>query len=314
MRFIVAALALLLLSAICAFAVQSHPTQWTFSTIDDPRGETVLTGINNLGKVVGYVQTGGVRAVTAEGPGYAGWIDISFPGAANSYALGLSNTRMQVGHADDGMGSSFGYVRGAGAYSSYGTPITWLYDVNDILCGGHNCGGGGGAPTDPLIVGMTADPTSGIATAFQVDWITKAVTTFAPPGAVSAVATGINGKGHVCGYFIDASGAVSSWVYENGTYYEFGFPGAQSTTARAINWQDDIVGKYVDASGAAHGFVMFFHTSWPPITIDFPGGSSTIVRGINNHDELVGSYVDAGGATHGFLAIPQNCPGCHIGA
>lgn len=130
--------------------------------------------------------------------------------------------------------------------------------------------------------------------------------TYAPPNAVAAVASGINGKGDICGYMTNTNGVVLSWFYKDGYYTEYVYPGAISTTAFALNWQDQIVGSYIDAAGATHGFILSFprtiHATWQ--SIDFPGATSSEVRSINDHVDVVGSYVDAAGSTHGFLAVP----------
>jgi hypothetical protein len=295
-----------------AAAAQRHYSVWTYADVNVPKyANTVLTGINNLGKIVGYAYTdsinGAVVAVTAQPP-YTSWWSISFPGATHSVVSGLSNTYIQVGHYQS-VGGTFAYIHDHGVFASYEIPGTEFRGENNILCGGHNCGPGQqNSHTDPLIVGYI-EISPGIYQAFEYDYATKGLALLNPPGAVSAIATGVNGKNHIVGSMVTANGTAESWLLLNGKYYEFAYPGAVRTTALGLNWQDNIVGAYVDASGKTHGFIYSYpdsaHRAWQ--TIDEPNAVDfTVIYSINDHDAFVGDYADAAGRYHGFLATPQS--------
>lgn len=312
-RIILAAVA----ATLClspAIAKPGHPTSWTFSTVDVPKNSnTVLTGINNLKKVTGYAFNGAidgaVEAVTAEAP-YASFFNISFPGSTHSVAAGLSNTQLQVGHYASKSGT-FAYARDHGKYTSYGSRGTEFFGENNVLCpnAGTHCHGQDKG-SDRLAVGF--ETVDGAFRAIEYDITAKVVAHLKPPGAKSAIATGINGKGKIVGEMTTSSGVAESWALIKGQYYEFAFPGATRTTALSINWQDDIAGAYVDSAGNRHGFVYYFQ----PIgsckvgstcyTVDAPNAvGASIIYGINDQDELVGSYAEGSGAWHGFFAAPN---------
>lgn len=290
-----------------------HPTSWTYYTVDVPhQTATVLTGINNLKKATGYAFdgaiTGATEAVSAEAP-YATFAKIGYPGAAHSIASGLSNTFIQVGHYEAPKGT-FAYVRDHGKYTSYGNPGTEFYGENAILCpnAGTHCHGED-KNSDPLCVGF--ETIGHRLQAIEYGFNSKTLTLLNPPGAVDAIATGINGRGRIVGEMTTAMGLSESWVYEEGSYYEFSFPGATRTTALAINWQRDVVGAYTDGAGVTHGFVYYFQagnscklgTTCYTLDESAAGTTSTVVYSINDSDELVGDYT-ANGVLHGFEAEP----------
>jgi uncharacterized membrane protein len=158
-----------------------------------------------------------------------------------------------------------------------------------------------------LGVGFYADPNQHHH-AFELIQTTGQFHGISPPGAVSAVASGINSKGDIVGYYTKSGGATESFLLKGGVYTEFVYQGARATEARSINWEDDIAGDYVDSSGNTHGFVLENLLGTPQWTapIDDPQGpGQTFVVGIENHHYLVGYYVDGGGNTDGFLASPK---------
>lgn len=124
-----------------------------------------------------------------------------------------------------------------------------------------------------------------------------------PPGAVGAVASGINRWGDVAGYLELKSGETEGFLLKNGAYAEFAYPGSSDTKALGINRRDEIVGSYVDAAGATHGFILHHPTGeqyWQ--SFDEPNAAgATILHGIDDHGDLVGAYVDASGNTNGFV-------------
>lgn len=303
----------------------SYPTQWTYSSVTNPNGPTVLTGVNNNLKVVGYWSANGIyTAVTSEcSNGCAGWTNINYPGATSSLAEGMNtgtaeneaSSRTIVGYYITTPGNTIGYYRLNGeGFISYSINGTELLGASHVQCADIKawaCHGQQIVNPDPLMVGYLTGPSPNkiytVTQAFEYDATTKAVTVFSPPGAYSAVATGINGHACVVGYMTTGpSSNVTSWFYRYGTYFAINYPGASSTTAYGINWQGDIVGDFTDLSGNTHGFVIYQpQTSHPLyIPIDYPGATSTVVRAIQAHNDIVGSYVDASGMTHGFIGIP----------
>jgi|HubBroStandDraft_6_1064221.scaffolds.fasta_scaffold00164_11 hypothetical protein len=165
------------------------------------------------------------------------------------------------------------------------------YAVTEIL----------GFNSSRVAVGFYVDR-SGADVPFELNVITGSFASLKPPGAASAQATGINGKGDVVGWFTGPSG-TKGFILRASTYQVFSYPKSTSTQALGLNWQDQIVGSYVDTSGVTHGFLLsgpVSHPQWQ--SFDNPKAKGfTTLNGINNHDDLVGNYFDNVGNTHGFL-------------
>lgn len=320
MKLLLSLVAVALLCGASAPGHHGHPVSWKFYTVDDfAYKNTVLTGINNLGKVTAYSYSGTINgpiaALVAE-PSYADWENINFPSWQHCVASGLSNSFIQVGHCSaystNGKVTTFGYVRDHGAYTPYQSFNEFLGE-NKINCPPPDIRTGHchskGVDKDPLIVGFfLGDEYS----PFEYDFDHQTMTPFTPPGAFSAVATGINGKGDVVGYMTDASGEHKSWAYENvyDKYYEFAYPGAVRTSALAVNWQDNIVGCMLDASGKRHGFIYSEPFGSKPVwqIINEPKATGdTCINSINDPDVFVGDYF-ANGVMHGFEAVPTSLP------
>lgn len=131
-----------------------------------------------------------------------------------------------------------------------------------------------------------------------------------PPGAKSAVATGINAVGDISGWQYASSGD-SGFFLHVGTYYSVRYPGASTTRALGLNSHDQIVGYYREsASTERHGLILTNPTKagsqqvWQ--SIDEPSAKrGTVVTGINDNDDICGYYVDGNGVQHGFVATPS---------
>jgi len=94
---------------------------------------------------------------------------------------------------------------------------------------------------------------------------------------------------------------LNSFIFKNNIYSDFVYPGASITRARGINDANQIVGEYVFDGG--HGFLLS-GLSFSPI--DFPGAYRTMATGINNAGRIVGYYWDNTylHKIHGFIATP----------
>ena len=88
------------------------------------------------------------------------------------------------------------------------------------------------------------------------------------PGATRTVACGINDKGQIVGWFIDATG-THGFLKDSSTFTPIDVPGATATGGFGINNSGQIVGYFTDASGD-HGFLatpVEMDTSPPIITV-----------------------------------------------
>ncbi len=77
-----------------------------------------------------------------------------------------------------------------------------------------------------------------------------------PFNAAASVATGLNDRGEVVGYYSDGTDTYG-FIYSAGSFQIVQFPiGALSTVPLSINDADQIVGYYIDLSGKRHGFML----------------------------------------------------------
>lgn len=128
----------------------------------------------------------------------------------------------------------------------------------------------------------------------------SAVTTIAPPGAISSSAADLSDSGVIVGVYTDSSHTIHGFVDTNGAYTVIDYPGATSTSVAGINASGTMVGTYTDSANKQHGF-QFAHSHF--VTIDFPMAEHTFVEGINDAGAIAGTYYDVNYAIHGFTYI-----------
>jgi hypothetical protein len=287
-------------------------SSWTFSTLDNPDDSyyNALTGINNLGKIVGFTGNGSksdpYKGFDVTDYGQGKFRNVNYPSAVDTVATSLNNSKSIAGYYVTTQGWIFGFIRQGGIYTSYKDPklkkgdsnITELLGINDAT----------------LAVGFYTDE-YGVDHAFELNATTGQFHPVAPPGGVSVEATGINGKGDIVGFMTTQKGSTScsnspckTWLLKGGSYTDYTYPDSTNTQALAVNWQDQIVGFFVDSSGDTHGFVLSDPLAKPKWQqIDEPKAEGpTVVTSIQDKDSMVGYYQDSSsGYTNGFLATPS---------
>jgi probable HAF family extracellular repeat protein len=80
--------------------------------------------------------------------------------------------------------------------------------------------------------------------------------TFSPlnvPGATITVASGINNRGQIVGWFLDATG-THGFLKDGSTFTTIDVPDTQVTSAYGINDRGQVVGSFLDATGE-HSFL-----------------------------------------------------------
>ena len=78
------------------------------------------------------------------------------------------------------------------------------------------------------------------------------LTTLAFPDAVATVPFGINNRGHVVGFYLDANQVRHGFLFKNGAYTTIDHPLASSDSqAHDLNDRGQIVGLYERAAGQA---------------------------------------------------------------
>jgi uncharacterized membrane protein len=277
------------------------PYNWNFVTVNDPSSSTSsrVLGIDDLGQVVGNFGSGtpsdpshGFSSLTP----YTQFRTLNFPLAVNTVATSISGTRIVAGYfVDNSPGRhTFGFIRNRAIwtyYKDFKTP-KGPNTVNELL--GINDSG--------IAVGFYKDSYGNDMPYELADGHYQPLR---PPGAVTAMATGINKPGDITGAETLASGVTEGWALRNGVYSQFSYAGASSTQAFAINYQGEIVGSYVDGAGT-HGFILTSLSQQQWQSIDEPNAAGvTVVTSINDHHTISGWYVDASGRTNGFVATIQ---------
>lgn len=280
-----------------------------FVTVNNPNDPyyTLVTGVNQLGKIVGYSghgTTGNPARGFAAEPPYDKFRGINYPGGLDTYPTSLTNTYIVGGY----------FVN-----TLFGSKQTWMFvDDHGLYTLYKDHKGPGGHQTVQELLGINDSDVAvgfyedqGKDEPFEFEILTKFFVPLHPPGAVSAEATAINGKGDAAGFEMLSNGTIRSWVWINPLYTTFSYPKAKWTKALGINWQDQIVGEYQDSTGKTHGFVLSYvvHAKHARLwqSVDDPNaGRTTVVSSLNNHDEIAGWYVDASGHTHGFIATDSS--------
>lgn len=278
-------------------------TNYTFTRLDNPNdpNQTILTGINNEDKITGYYGDGSNKHpytgfIVRKPYGSHNFQKEDYPTAHGTFVTSLNNRKAIAGYFIDKVVHNwlYGFIYTGGIWTEYKDPalrkgksnITQLLGLNDA----------GLAP------GFYQDD-AGVNHAFELNEQTGKYHAIIPPQLLSVKATGINGKGDICGYGTVASGATISFMLKGGSFTLFAYTGSLDTEALAINWQDQLVGKYVDVEGATHGFILsnpLASQVWQ--SIDEPNSTGkTVITSIEDHRNLVGYYADSAGNTHGFL-------------
>jgi probable HAF family extracellular repeat protein len=120
------------------------------------------------------------------------------------------------------------------------------------------------------------------------------------PDAVDTLPTGINDRGHVVGYYVDARGATHGFVWRNGRFSRLDAPRGTGATPVDINDRGEVVGLRRDGAGEMQGFLL---SDGRYTTFSVPGARTTIPFGINDDGQIVGYTADDANRTgaRGFL-------------
>jgi hypothetical protein len=274
-------------------------TTYSFDKLGDAADPTFnqLLGINDEGVIAGYFGSGAKnhpnKGYTISAYAAKGLANENFPGSVQTQVTGLNDMGKTVGFYVTASGANIGFFDKNGVFTSVADPNAAGSPATTQLLGVNNLG---------MSVGFYNDAT-GNAHAFEFNTKTGAFTALTPPGAVSAMATGINDLGDVSGIITTATKATEGFLLVDGTYELLNVPGASATQAFGLNDADEVVGQYSSANGKTmHGF-LFNGRAYR--TIDDPAGiGSTLVNGINNAGDVVGFYTDAAGNTDGFVGMP----------
>ena len=258
----------------------TKPT-YNFTPISPP-GITfdTVTGINNLGKIVGYTYSTAKNDLFTYDGGF--YTNLSGPSLVN-ISGGMNDFGHFVGYGE-GQAQQFpnGFLYDGSTFQSAASANTQLTGINNSgqIVGNHTLAWSG--PGGPGFLDSGGN-----------------VTNLEVPLSNGAFAYGINNSGQIVGYYLDSHNLAHAFVDTNGTYTTLDEPlGTDGTYATAINDTGQIFGYYKNASGQ-HGFL---YINGAFTTLDNPlGVNGTSLTGINEYGQIVGNYLDSAGQSHGFL-------------
>jgi hypothetical protein len=195
---------------------------FAFTTLDDQADPTFnrLLGINNEGKIGGYYGSG---APGSPNRGYvvtppyqqANFKHQDYPSGIQTEVTSVNNKHTIAGFYVDEKGKIFGFTQSHGIWYTYadrhgrhgrGT-------VTEIL----------GLGDQGIGVGFYV-AASGLNEAFTIDEATGKFAPIRPPGSDNAIASGIDGRGDIAGYFTRHSRNIVSFLLRHGRYTRLAFP------------------------------------------------------------------------------------------
>ncbi len=308
-------------AATASAPAAAPPGRYTFRTLDNPADPTfnLLLGINNGGVIAGAYGSGAAghpsRGYLLLPGGQGDYVNVNFPAAVQTQVTSLNNRGILVGfwsrqnNASRFNAESGFYAVGASQFHTADFPAGFTTKPPvDQLLGVNDAGIAVGAWIN------AQDRSRGYEFNINTHQFTRVMVPGAPQGreAPSVVASGINDRGDICGFYVPTLGGdtIGFLKLANGTFTRIAFPAATMTKPFAVNDSGLVVGAYTINTGgkiAMHGFTWTASRGFT--TIDDPLGiGATAVAGVNDAGDLVGFYTDAKGNTNGMLAVAQGRP------
>jgi uncharacterized membrane protein len=124
------------------------------------------------------------------------------------------------------------------------------------------------------------------------------------PGSAVTGPTKVNDRRQVVGIYLDGSGVLHGFLWDDGRFRTIDVPGATATAVFAINNRGQMVGSYIDADGAYHGFLRERNgrvRTLPDAPGAAPATGGTQPFALNDRGQIVGLAYDAQGGSRGFL-------------
>ncbi|MGA2889565.1 MAG: hypothetical protein ABSE51_16070 [Terracidiphilus sp.] len=286
--------------------------QYTFVSLSAPFPGVTSTlgyGVNDRGDVVGAYQinpdplgnptTAGQHGFVLKNGTYT-TIDVPFPGATSTGAVGINNHGVIVGSYSDG--SFHGFVLRRGVFTSFDFPGPNAVDTS-----------ANGINDEGTIVGDYFDLVSQQRRGFILERGIFYSVDVPFTGACCTSAGGINNRGHIVGSYIGADGVGHGFTLKRGTFTTFdqSFPpdfpapfASQNALPCGISNRGEIVGP---------GF-LFLHGDFTQLSdldpfFEIVGGGTC---GVNDKGIVVGNTMPnlvnpppLGNSAAGFLLMPE---------
>ena len=289
-------------------------TSYQFTTIDAGQPfelGTVVTGLNDAGRIAGYYVTLGPGGPTYSGftanVDGSGFTTIDRPGYPQTGAAGINGSGAIVGVSVSPSFTATGYVRDAGGgYTTIDPALGGLTSAYSEAVGINDAGDIVGFYTEVL------PPGPGAVRPLSHGFLDKGgvYSQFDVPAAwgFGTQAYGINDAGQVTGGYLDFTGTPHGFLYTPGLGFSApAVPGGVGSELGAINNNGDYVAAALafdplsplgyDASG-------WLHTASGFQPFNLPGALSTEPFTVNDKGQVAGLYVSAHGQILGFTATP----------
>ena len=294
-----------------ASAAASHrvaATSYLFLTVGSHKDRTFnqLLGINSNGKIAGYFGSGAKghpnKGYTVRPPySQSDFRSENFPGSKQTQVTGLNNHGVTVGFfSTQNKASLVDDNIGFWAHNHHFHPIVFPTTDNstpavDQLLGVND---------HRRAVGFYVNA-AGNNRAYRFNIKTGNFHRVRIHGATGVVATGINNKGSISGFFTDSGGNTHGFLLRRtGRLFILDAPGATMTLAFGVNKHGEVVGAWTSGS-ESHGFTWTRQGGFQ--TVDDPNGiGTTVINGIDKQGVLVGFYTNSNGNTKGMIAVPKN--------
>ena len=274
----------------------------TMQNLNDLLGgeNSVATGIDDKGQVVGYSDASGVYAFLYSNGTIT---DLgTLPGGSQSIARAINNLGQVVGVTENSSGFQHAFLySGSGPMQDLGTlpggTLSVAYDIND----------------SGQIVGY-APTSSGAGSAFLYSG--GSMQNLGSLGG-SSVAYAINDVGQVVGNYVvnsgDFSGADHAFLYSGGSMQNLGtLPGGGPSSATAINDLGQVVGNAGEFGGENpdHAILWSGGTVQDLNSLIAPGSGWTLQQatGINDSGQICGLGMNPNGQQDAFLLTPTPEP------
>ena len=152
--------------------------------------DTIASGINDLGQIVGSYPVNGVRHGFLYSGGAFTTLDDPLALGAGTVAYGINDAGQVVGIYNNGSGATHGFLYSAGTYTTLDDPSGTSTYANAI----NNLG---------QIVGQYTRATDGSTHSFL--YSNGTYTPLDDPSGIETIARGINDAGQIVGYFVNGS-------------------------------------------------------------------------------------------------------------
>jgi probable HAF family extracellular repeat protein len=283
----------------------NQPPAYTIIDLGVLPGRTAsyARGINNLGQVVGYCDSGPPTFGNPEAFLYTGYASSqqleSLQNASNttSSAYAINNNGQITGTFQVSAGVSHAFV-----YDSVTDPV--MVDFGALgTNSGNSFSTGLGINDNEVVAGFSSTTVAGQIHAFESG---ASLVDLGLPGGTN-VATAINDDKQFAGYIV-TNGVTNAFVATPvnvngvlaGTNYLGFLPGGINSYANALNQSGDAVGASVLANGFPHAWLMT--ATGAMVDLGLPANMlGATANGINTFDQVVGTAVTTNGVTHAFL-------------